>query len=1716
MGTDIDERKRAEEALRQSEARRATAERDLQLMIDTIPVYVAAYEPDGTRSFVNQTWQQYMGLTVEEATGPNGRKTFPHFHPEDAERIDWAWRASLARGQPLLTEARVRRADGQYRWHTSHRVPLRDEQGKIIRWYSVGVDIDNQKSAEDGLRCSEARLAAAERELQLTIDTIPTLVATYRPDGSRIFVNQTWRDYLGLRPDDAVDAFRTAVVHPEDAARVLEEWQRCLTSELPFSAEMRLRRADGVYRWHTVHRVLARDESGAVVKWYSVGVDIEEQKRSEERLRRSEARIAAAERELQLTIDTIPTLVATYRPDGSRLFVNQTWLDYTGLSPESAINSERADIVHPEDAARTAQEWKNCLVTGAPFKAEVRLRRADGEYRWHSVHRVLARDETGAVAKWYSVGVDIEEQKRAEERLRESEYNSRLIADSIPGFIIIFTPDGNFEGVNRQTIEYFGKTLDDVTSKRWSTRDAIHPEDYPSCTELFKQSIESGNPFEFELRFRRSDGVYRWFQSRGLPLRDADGRIVRWYNLLIDIDERKRAEEALRESQTELKAAQRELQLAMDLIPVLVAAFQADGTRIFVNQTWQRYTGLTLRDVADEANVPLHPHFHPDDAEPVKRAINASLASGELLSYEVRMRAANGEYRWHYFRGEPLRDENGTIIRWYTSGFDIHDKKLAELALRQSEARLAGAERELRLTLDSIPTMTWRAAPNGYVQSLNKRWFDYTGSTPEQSQHNGWRSFVHPDDLAELVDSGRRNIPAGRPVDVAARLRRFDGEYRWFVFRVEPMRDESGGISAWYGAITDIEDRKLAEDALQESQIRLAETERDLRIMLDSIPTITWRAGSNGYVQYLNKRWFEYTGTTPDQVRGWRWKLCVHPDDLDPLVEAGNIYVTSGDPIDSEARLRRFDGEYRWFLFRPAPVRDEAGNVVAWYGTITDIEDRKRAEQKALEAERELQRMLDTIPAINVRGATNGYIQYFSKQWFEYTGTTLETAKGFRWWQSLHPDDKDRLVEFGARFVATTEPGDCEARLRRFDGVYRWFLFRPAPARNEAGEFIGWYGTVTDIEDRKQAEQKALEAEREVQRTIDSIPVLVGTYSAEGKRLSVNKWALEVTGLSADDMPDERWKKAFHPDELEAVHAQWRQCLARGEPFEREVRTRMADGTYRAHLTRRLPLRDETGQVIRWYGIAHDIEDQKRAEQALVASERNLQLTFDTMPAIAWSASADGSAEFFNQNYLNYVGLPLEQVLGWGWTSVVHPDDLTGLGKTWQTLLATGKAGEAEARLRRHDGIYRWFLFRTSPLHDENGNIVKWYGVNTDIEDLKGAEEELRRSETILAEGQRISSTGSFSWRVDTNELKFSEELGRIFEIDQATSITFERVFSRIHPEDMPALSERMKLIRSSRPPGEQEVRLRMEDGRIKYLRSVGHMMHHPDGRLEYLGAIQDITQRRIAEQGLDKVRSELAHVTRVMSLGALTASIAHEVNQPLAGIITNASTCLRMLATDPPNVDGARETARRTIRDGNRAADVITRLRALFGRKGTTTEILDLNEATREVVALVFSDLLRNRVIVRVELDDEPLLVTGDRVQLQQVILNLVRNASDAMSEVNDRPRNLLVTADREHDGSARLTVTDAGVGLHPQTAERLFDAFYTSKTDGMGIGLSVSRSIIESHGGKIWAETNDGPGATFSFSIPRQAADAGDEGTAGAILTRPTRGAQDQTRNA
>ncbi|MGC2110614.1 MAG: ATP-binding protein [Candidatus Korobacteraceae bacterium] len=379
--------------------------------------------------------------------------------------------------------------------------------------------------------------------------------------------------------------------------------------------------------------------------------------------------------------------------------------------------------------------------------------------------------------------------------------------------------------------------------------------------------------------------------------------------------------------------------------------------------------------------------------------------------------------------------------------------------------------------------------------------------------------------------------------------------------------------------------------------------------------------------------------------------------------------------------------------------------------------------------------------------------------------------------------------------------------------------------------------------------------------------------------------------------------------------------------------------------------------------------------------------------------------------------------------------------------------------------------------------------LSEDITERKQAEEKLRRSEAFLAEGQHLARVGSFSWHVATNKITWSEQLYRIFEFDEGTPQTIERVYSRVHPDDLPLLREIVERSRLDGSDIEFEHRLLMPDLSVKYVNMVAHAIRHQDGRLEYIGALQDVTQRRSSEEALSKARSELAHVARVSSLGVLTALIAHEVNQPLSGIVTNSSTCLRMLGANPPNVEGARETVRRTIRDGNRAAEVINRLRALFSKKETTPEPLDLNEATEEVIALLLSELQRNRVILRPELADSLPIVIGDRVQLQQVILNLIRNASDAMSAVDDRPRQILIRTERDEDERVRLSVQDVGSGFDPQAVDRFFETFYTTKNDGVGIGLSVSRSIIESHHGRLWATLNEGPGATFSLSVPRGA---------------------------
>lgn len=733
--------------------------------------------------------------------------------------------------------------------------------------------------------------------------------------------------------------------------------------------------------------------------------------------------------------------------------------------------------------------------------------------------------------------------------------------------------------------------------------------------------------------------------------------------------------------------------------------------------------------------------------------------------------------------------------------------------------------------------------------------------------------------------------------------------------------------------------------------------------------------------------------------------------------------------------------------------------------------------------------IVETLPGLVWTAFPDGRFDFVNGQWCEYTGFTADKACGLGWQTAVHPEDLPQLFERWRLILISGEPDEWEARLRRRDGKYRWFLFRANPLRDKAGQIVKLCGINFNIEARRRDEEALRTSEINLRQIVDSIPGLVCTMSPSGEVEYPNRQILEYFGKTSEELKNWALTDAVHSEDLARVITAFTNSVATGTPYDIEHRCRRADGKYRWFHVRALPVRGADNRVAAWYVLLVDIDDRKRAEDTVRANERNLNQIVNTIPVLAWSARADGSAEFFNRHYLDYVGLSAKQTKDWGWMVAVHPDDLSNLAADWQAILASGALGESEARLRRRDGEYRWFLFRVIPLRDKTGSIVKWYGTNIDIEDRKRAEEALKRSEEFLAKAQRLSSTGSFWWRVKTDETIWSDEIYRIYEIDQTVPLTIELIADRYHPEDIPLLEEVRARARGGDSDFEYRHRLLMPNGSIKYLHVIINRIRGQEAEpAEYIGAVQDVTERHLSEETLGNLRSELARVARVTSLGALTASIAHEVNQPLSGIITNASTCLRMLAGDPPNLDGARETAKRTIRDGNRASEVIARLRALFGKKNAVNESVDLNEAAREVIALSLSELQRSRIVVRTELAADLPPISGDRVQLQQVILNLLLNASEAMSGVEDRSRQLTIKTERDEEDCARLSVQDAGAGFDTENMNKFFEAFYTTKSGGMGIGLSVSRSIIESHHGRLWAESNgEEPGATFSFSIPR-----------------------------
>jgi PAS domain S-box-containing protein len=496
-----------------------------------------------------------------------------------------------------------------------------------------------------------------------------------------------------------------------------------------------------------------------------------------------------------------------------------------------------------------------------------------------------------------------------------------------------------------------------------------------------------------------------------------------------------------------------------------------------------------------------------------------------------------------------------------------------------------------------------------------------------------------------------------------------------------------------------------------------------------------------------------------------------------------------------------------------------------------------------------------------------------------------------------------------------------------------------------------------------------------------------------------------------------------------------------------------------------------------------------QAEAKAARAEREIRLVADTIPALVWSALPDGAVEYFNQRWLTYTGLTSEQAGGWGFIDAYHPEDRASVRNLTSVQIphaAPADELKTEARLRGVDGKYRWFLGRAMALRDEAGNIVRWYGTAIDIEDRKRAEDALRRSEAYLAEAQRLSATGSFGWKVTNDDFVWSEETYRIFGIDRSVKPTMGLVLQRVHPDDRELVRHQLDRVAEGNQDFDVELRLLMPNGLVKYLHVRSHRVECASGEEEIVGAVIDITAARDAQVALHAAQAELAHVNRVTTMGQLTASIAHEINQPITAVVTDANAGLLWLAAQPPDLGEVRDAFDRVIKAGHQAGKVTGRIRDLIKKASPRKGDLEINEAILEVIALTHGELVKNGVSLQTRLAAGLPLVQGDKVQLQQVILNLIINAVEAMSGVSEGSRELAIGTGKDASGGVVVAVQDSGPGPAPESFDRLFDPFYTTKPGGMGMGLSICRSIVEAHGGRVWASRTSGPGVTVQFSLP------------------------------
>lgn len=1038
----------------------------------------------------------------------------------------------------------------------------------------------------------------------------------------------------------------------------------------------------------------------------------------------------------------------------------------------------------------------------------------------------------------------------------------------------------------------------------------------------------------------------------------------------------------------------------MDDVEQWRAAFEANPTMYFivdeagaivsVNPFGAQQLGYSVSELVGQPV--LNVFYEADRTFVQEKAASCFSDLGRTLRWEARKLRKDGEMIWVRETANAVMLRSRPVL--LVACEDVTERKRAEEALRESEERF-------RTLVQFSFDVYWETdAQHRFVRQVFDR--TVTGDWPASGAELGktrWEvPYLEPDEEAwrrhrETLDAHLpfRDFELARPTP--------DGGKRYVSVSGLPVFDDSGTFLGYRGVGRHISERKRAEETLRQR-------EKELRDIIETMPAMAFVTDGVGHNMVVNRRWLEYTGLGPDAANS---KSAVHPDDAARYKAARRHSIATGEPFEQEMRLRRFDGQYRWFLGRAVPLRDEQGKVLKWYGVHTDIHDRKVAEEERA-----------------------GHL------WFLESMDRINRAmQGTNDLEQMMSDVLDAVLEvFACDRAWLVYPCEPEARSWR------------AVMEHTRPQFPGAFALGT-----------------EVPVTPDVAGVFRTARAADGAVLFGPGHELQMPGLVAERLATRsQMVMAVCPKVDRAYLFGVHQCSHARVWSEQEKR-----------------LFEEIGRHL------DDALTSLLIFRSLRESERKLEEAQRIGHMGYFELDIRNQRMMLSDEACRIHGLEQHQLASWQGRVIelVHPDDRARVG---ESMVAAGKGDgrfDFEFRVVRSSGEVRIVHSRGEATRDTPESGMRAFGTLQDVTELRQAQEELSASEQLT---RNIFESAPDAMAVIGRDYRY-QRLNPVYE--RSWKMPVDEIVG-LHVSDLHGGEVFEKILKPNMDrcfAGEQV--------------SFTEWFVNPHGRHYYsviyaplrlgserveaaLAITRDLTDHKLASEALREAEAALARVNRVTTLGVLAASIAHEVNQPLGAITTSAAACTRWLAAQPPEMEKARSALQRIVTDGRRAGQVVDRIRALVNRQAPRRNRVDLNEAILEVVALTRDEMRRNAISLETSLAPDVPPIQGDRVQLQQVVLNLIVNAIEAMKGCDARPRALAIASARDRGDAVTVEVSDSGPGIDADHVDRLFEAFYTTKEEGIGMGLSISRSIIEAHGGQLSVTPNVPHGASFRFSLP------------------------------